>query len=244
MKHEDQIETTGNVEVKARYINGKRVHAFPSKRIFLDYISPRKTILIALAAEKLSNKTPELDEIINRHIGYPDGIGAVWALRRKGLHSVKIPGVEFWLDILDKFYRQKSVYLIGSTQETIEKTVHRLRKDYEGIRILGYRDGFLKDGDRHRLIQDITSKKPDLVFVAMGSPKQEFLMNELFGHHPALYMGLGGSFDIYSGNKKRAPKFYLMFGLEWLYRLIKEPKRIFRQLNLVKFAIRIIFGRL
>ena len=232
------------MELEKCLINGKKVYAFQSKRAFLDFLVDRKTILIALAAEKLSKKTPELDLIINNNIGYPDGIGAVWALRRKGLRSIKIPGVEFWLDITSEFYKHKSIYLIGSTKDTIGKTVSKLRREFEGIQILGFRDGFLAAGDREKLISEISTLKPDIVFIAMGSPKQEFLMNELSDHHPALYMGLGGSFDVYSGNKERAPKIFLTLGLEWLYRLIKEPKRIFRQLNLVKFAIRIIFDRL
>ena len=77
----------------------------------------------------------------------------------------------------------------------------------------------------------------------MGSPKQEFLMQKFLNEYPALYMGLGGSFDVYSGLKKRAPRFFIKFGLEWFYRLLKEPSRIFRQLDLIKFFFKIIFSK-
>ena len=166
------------------------------------------------------------------------------ALKSKGLEAVKIPGSEFWLDIVKKYEKEKSFYILGSTQEVIENTVKKLKVEFPLIEIVGYRDGFLKDNDKEKLKEILLSLKPDVVFVAQGSPRQEFLMEELFTVHPALYMGLGGSFDIYGGNKKRAPRFFLDFHLEWLYRLLKEPTRIGRQLNLIKFIILLKFGKL
>ena len=170
----------------------------------------------------------KLEEIINNHIGYPDGAGAVMALKQKGLDAIKIPGAEFWLDIVEKFYRQKSFYLVGGTTDVIEKTVNKLKQDYQGIKITGYRNGFLNDLEKEMLIRDLQNKKPDVVFVAQGSPRQEYLMDELIKKHPALYMGLGGSFDVFCGLKKRAPKLFLDFNLEWLYRLIKRTHPNFK----------------
>ena len=86
-------------------------------------------------------------------------------------------------------------------------------------------------------------KKPDVIFIAMGSPKQEFLMRDFLKKYNALYMGLGGSFDVYSGVKKRAPKIFINLGLEWLYRLLKEPTRFSRQTSLVKFFLKILFDK-
>lgn len=175
--------------------------------------------------------------IINCNIGYPDGIGAVWALQRKGLKSVKIPGVELWLDIVNKFYKEKSFYLVGSSQKVVTNTVELLREEYPEIDIKNYRNGYLNEKEFDDLKADILTKKPSIIFVAMGTPRQELLMNELFQLYPALYMGLGGSFDVYSGFKKRAPRFFLKFNLEWLYRLLKEPTRIKRQIVLGKFLL-------
>lgn len=230
--------------MKSSKINNKNIYAFQSKNHFLDFIQSKKNILIALNAEKLNKPNKALDEIINSNIGYPDGIGAVWALKRKGIDSTKIAGAEFWLNIIEKYQKEKSFYFIGATDEVILETISKLRINYPSINIRGYRNGFLKEDDVQLLINDFKVKKPDVVFVAMGSPRQEFLMAKFFKEYPCLYMGLGGSFDVYSGAKKRAPKIFISLGLEWLYRLIKEPTRIRRQINLVKFFFKIIFDKL
>lgn len=232
------------MKINSRYINGKRVHAFKSKDQFLNFIDGTKVILVALNAEKLNKSNLELTKIINNNIGYPDGIGAVWALKRKGLESTKIAGAEFWLDIIDKFHLTKSFYLLGSSQKVIEKTVSLLKMRHKGIDIKGFRNGFIKEGEEENLVKEFTINKPDVIFVAMGSPKQELLMARLIKEHPALYMGLGGSFDVYCGLKKRAPKVYQDLGMEWFYRLLKEPTRMSRQKSLVKFFFKIIFNRL
>lgn len=226
------------------YISAKRVYAFRSKEEFLDYLEGRSAILVALNAEKLNKSDPELDRIINDNIGYPDGIGAVWALKRKGLSAIKIAGAEFWLNIIDRYRDKRSFYFLGSSQEVIDTTANKLRRQFPGIRITGYRSGYLNPGDEERLMAEFLQKKPDIIFVAMGSPRQELLMSRFYEKYPALYMGLGGSFDVYSGRKKRAPKIFIKLGLEWLYRLLKEPTRISRQFNLIKFFFKIIFGKL
>jgi len=230
--------------VKETYLMGKKIFPFESKEQFLFFLEGRKQILVALNAEKLNSNNAELNEIINKNIGYADGIGAVLALRRKGIHATKIAGAEFWLDIISKYHGSKSFYIIGSTPEVIQQTVGKLKMDFNGIKIKGYRDGFFKEGDQEKLIDDLVLTKPDIVFVAQGSPRQEILMNNLINQHKALYMGLGGSFDVYTGTKKRAPILFQKTGLEWLYRLIKEPTRISRQTSLLKFFIKIIFGKI
>lgn len=231
-------------EVKSALINKKRIFAFRTREQFLDFINEERKILVALNAEKLTKEEEQLTKLINTNIGYPDGIGAVLALKRKGIKAIKIPGAEFWLDIIERYQKSKSFYLIGATQEVMDLTVRKLQVEFPEIKLAGFRNGFLKEGDTQKLIADFQSAKPDVVFVAMGSPKQEFLMAEFSKAYPCLYMGLGGSFDVYSGHKKRAPIAYQKLGLEWFYRLVKEPTRISRQLNLVKFFFKIIFGRL
>tara|TARA_R110000744_G_scaffold131138_1_gene239151 strand:- start:1257 stop:1961 length:705 start_codon:yes stop_codon:yes gene_type:complete len=230
-------------EIKSQVINSKKIHAFKSKDEFLGYIKNQKKILIALNAEKLIKCDEELNTIVNENIGYPDGVGAVLALKRKGIQSVKIAGAEFWLDIIENFLDSKSFYLIGSGEEVINTTVTKLKEDYKNVNIVGFRDGYLNPGDDQILIEDFKRKKPDVIFVAMGSPKQEFLMRNFMLEYKALYMGLGGSFDVYSGLKKRAPKIFINLGMEWLYRLLKEPTRISRQINLVKFFFNIILDK-
>lgn len=225
-------------------INGIKINSFDSKNEFLEYINDKKNILVAINAEKILKENLKLKNIINSNIGYPDGVGAVMALKQKGLNAIKIPGSEFWLDIINKYQNEKSFYLIGTTTEVIENTVKKLKIEFPNINILGYQNGFINDSQKVELKEKLKVLKPDIVFVAQGTPRQEFLMDELIEIHPAIYMGLGGSFDIYGGEKKRAPKIFLDFNCEWLYRLIKEPTRVGRQLNLIKFLILLKLGKL
>lgn len=230
--------------MQSKIINDYKINSFTSKKEFLNQIINEKKILIAMNAEKILKKDKKLKEIINNNIGYPDGVGAVMALKAKGLDAIKIPGSEFWLDIISKYQNKKSFYFIGSTQEVIDNTIKKLKVVYPNITILGYQNGFINDEQKIELKEKLKDIKPDIVFVAQGSPRQEFLMNELIKIHPALYMGLGGSFDIYGGDKKRAPKIFLNLHLEWFYRLLKEPTRIGRQINLLKFLILLKLGKL
>ena len=219
-------------------VNGVKVNPFTSFDALISHVLERKGILVAINAEKILHATEQTRGIINRNIGYCDGIGAVMALRKRGYKDVvKLPGCELWLKIIEALFRRdKKFYLVGSKQEVIEATVEKLKKEYPGISIAGFRNGYIKTPEEKKaLINDIREKKPDVVFVAMGSPKQELLMEEIFEAHPAIYQGLGGSFDVYTGNVKRAPKWWVDHDLEFAYRLIKQPSRIKRQIHLVKF---------
>jgi len=219
-------------------------YAFPNRKTLIDYVEDKEGILIAVNAEKILKEDVKLHNIINKNIAYADGFGAVLALRKKGLNAIKIPGAELWLDIVNRFYKNKSFYLLGASKEVIEKTISKLKKEYPDINIVGYRNGFLKEGDKEKIITELINKKPNVVFIAQGSPRQEFLMDELIKEYPALYMGLGGSFDVYCGLKQRAPDFFLRLNLEWFYRLISEPTRYKRQLGLIKFYMHLKLGRL
>lgn len=216
-------------------IGNIETYAFSNRQVFLNFIKNKKKILIAVNAEKIMFDEPKLNNIINKNIGYPDGIGVVMALNQKGLNAIKIPGVEFWLDIINEFYKEKSFYLLGSSQEVIKKTTIKLKDQYQGINIIGYRNGYLDEEAIKGINKILIEKKPDIVLVGRGSPKQEYLMNDFIKIHPAIYMGLGGSFDVYCGVKKRAPVLFIKYNLEWLYRLLKEPHRFKRQLVLARF---------
>jgi len=218
-------------------LNGVKVFAPSSRHELMSYAFVNKNILIAINAEKILHATPQSRMVINRNLGYPDGIGAVWALRRKGFKEVvKIPGCELWLDLVKTYHKSKSFYLVGGKQPVIEATVLQLKANFPDIEILGFRNGYIKsDIEEQALIKDIVEKKPDVVFVAMGSPKQELLMETMQKQHKAVYQGLGGSFDVYTGHVLRAPKWWVQNNLEWAYRLIKQPSRIIRQIHLIRF---------
>ncbi len=232
------------MKINTALINNVKTFAFHSKQALLEYVVDKKKILIALNAEKVLKKDKKLITLINNNIGYSDGISIVWALKKKGIEATKIPGVEIWFDIIKK-YPTKSFYLMGSTQEVIEKTTQKLRAEFPAINIVAYRNGFIKNQvEKDKIKAQLTELKPDVVFVAQGSPRQEYLMEELLKIHPALYVGLGGSFDVYCGFKSRAPTFFINNGLEWFYRLLKEPTRISRQMVLIKFWWLYIFNKL
>lgn len=219
-------------------LNGIEVMPFSSERELFDYVDYNKGILVAINAEKILHANDQTRSIINRNIGYVDGAGAQIALHQKGFKdAIKIPGCELWLKLIEHFYKNKTFYLVGSKPEVIEKTISKLQLDFPDIKIIGYRDGYLTSKEmREVLIDDVVLKKPDIVFVAMGSPKQELLMEEMQEQHQAIYQGLGGSFDVYTGHVERAPQWWINHNLEFAYRLIRQPKRIKRQIHLIKFA--------
>ena len=227
-------------------IDGVNIYPFQSSEELIDYVDDHKAMLVAVNAEKILHATEQTRNLINNNIGYCDGIFTVMALKQKGAKNVvKIPGCELWLDIVKHFEGNKTFYLVGAKQEVIDATVSKLKEQFPKLDIIGYRNGYIKTSEeREALIDDIAQKKPDVVFVAMGSPKQELLMGEMQQRHKAIYQGLGGSFDVFTGNVKRAPKWWVDHKIEFAYRLFKEPSRIKRQLPLLKMALRLAFKRI
>jgi UDP-N-acetyl-D-mannosaminouronate:lipid I N-acetyl-D-mannosaminouronosyltransferase len=231
--------------MKSRLLNGIITYTPTSRAELMKYAIDNKKILVAVNAEKILYATDESRFFINRNLGYPDGIGAVWAIQKKGIKGViKIPGCELWLDVVKYYHQSKSFYLVGGKQAVIEATVTQLKFEFKGINICNFRNGYIKtETEELALIEDIRRYNPDVVFVAMGSPKQENLMERIQESHQAVYQGLGGSFDIYTGAVKRAPKWWVDNHLEWAYRLLSQPSRIKRQIHLVRFFINLFLNR-
>ncbi|MGK0430803.1 MAG: UDP-N-acetyl-D-mannosaminouronate:lipid I N-acetyl-D-mannosaminouronosyltransferase [Psychroserpens sp.] len=146
--------------------------------------------------------------------------------------------------MVSHYYKTKSFYLVGGKQEIIEDTVAKLNADFKGITICNYRNGYVKtEAEELALIEDIKKHNPDVVFVAMGSPKQENVMERIQKSHQAVYQGLGGSFDVYTGHVKRAPEWWVKNNMEWTYRLLSQPSRIKRQIHLVRFFVNLHLNR-
>ena len=234
MNKEDRVE-----------LNGMKVFPFTSSNELLSYVDSHKGILVAVNAEKVTKATDETRAIVNNNIGYADGAGVVVAMHKLGkADAVRIAGADLWLDIVRESYKEKSFYLIGGKQDVIDDTIAKLKKEFNGIRILGYRNGYIKtDEERDTLIRDVAEKKPDVIYVAMGSPKQELLMADMMKVHPAIYQGLGGSFDVYTGRVKRAPLWWQKHNMEFLYRFLKQPQRYRREYYRLKFLAWMLSGK-
>ena len=158
-----------------------------------------------------------------------DGIGII-----KGSKILKctiketIPGVDLCTKLFEYCDElQKSVFLLGAKQEVVNRLVTVIHSNYPNTIISGYENGYIED--RQAVFDKIVELKPDVILVALGIPEQELLIyNNLDKFNKGIFVGVGGSFDVLSGVKKRAPKCFRQMHLEWLYRLIKEPKRFKR----------------
>ncbi|MBR5436949.1 MAG: WecB/TagA/CpsF family glycosyltransferase [Muribaculaceae bacterium] len=226
-------------------LNGLNVYPFTSVDEILEYVDRNPSLLVAINAEKVVNADDLTREIVNGGIGYCDGAGAVKAVKRKGAKdAIRIPGCELWLHIIERYQKEKTFYVVGAKKEVNDEVVAKLRTDFPDIRIVGHRDGYIRtDEERQALIDDVAEKRPDVVFVAMGSPKQELLMGDMRRRHEAIYQGLGGSFDVYTGRIQRAPKWWREHNLEFAYRFLKQPSRFRRELKRLKFAWWMLIGK-
>jgi UDP-N-acetyl-D-mannosaminouronate:lipid I N-acetyl-D-mannosaminouronosyltransferase len=221
-------------KVKLRNVE---VYPFADVDQLIAFADEQKGILVAVNAEKMIKANEQTLSIINSNIAYCDGSAPVMAMHQLGHKEVtKIGGCELWLEIIKRHYRDKSFYIIGAKPEVNAEVVEKLRKDFPGINIVGARDGYLRTpAERSALIDDVVEKRPDVVFVAMGSPTQEILMSEMLQRHKAIYQGLGGSYDVYTGRVRRAPQWFLDHNIECVYRFIEQPKRFKREIIKVKF---------
>lgn len=215
----------------------------PDETGLLDLAGEATGLLVAVNAEKLANAHPMLQRIANASLAYPDGMGAVFALRRLGVRAQRIAGADLWIRLVEQYAGRRRFYLIGASATIINEVADRLRLRYPGIE-LDYRDGFLQAGDEERLCDQLRTTRPDIVLIGMGSPRQEILMERLYTAHPALYMGLGGSFDAYVGRKPRAPRLVQRLALEWAYQFVREPRRLHRLPAYLKFAALLASGKL
>lgn len=174
-----------------------------------------------------ARRNADFAEIINRaELVIPDGIGVQLGLKILGHNVRRIAGIEFGRKLIDKFASQPTAF-VGAKPEIITKAVENLKKEVPNLNAVYVQDGYFKDDDR--VLDELTAANPKLVLVALGSPKQEIFIAKAKNLLPnALFIGLGGSFDVWSGVVERAPEIWQKLGLEWLYRTVKEPKRFKR----------------
>ncbi|MGH4125338.1 MAG: WecB/TagA/CpsF family glycosyltransferase [Clostridium sp.] len=173
----------------------------------------------------------------------PDGISTVICSKIVGQPvSGKIAGIELMDSIVKKCESEnQGIYLLGSTKETVDMCNINLRTKYRNLNILGSHDGYFDLDNCEEILEEIEKVSPKVLFVAMGCPRQELFIAKYMDRLPCnVFMGVGGSFDIIAGNLKRAPKWMISIGLEWLYRVAKEPFRIKRLASIPKFIFAVI----
>lgn len=192
----------------------------------------------------MAYRDTEFAEVLNNADALlADGIGVVYASKiLKNPITERAAGYDTACAALGKLADiGAGVYLFGSKPGVAELAGEEMQRRYPGIRIVGCADGYFDDEKEKQIINDINDKKPDFLFVCLGAPKQEKWLSQNkdkldFG----VAMGLGGSLDVFAGTVKRAPEFYQKHGIEWLYRLIKQPTRFMRMLDLPRFGFTVL----
>ena len=186
-------------------------------------------------------ENPEANKVVNgADLVLPDGIGIIKGAAMLGTPlKEKTPGVEFAAHVMGRMAKEGlSLYLLGAKPGVAELAAEKLAETYPGLKIAGTHDGYFKEDGP--VVESIAASGADCVFVCLGAPKQEFWMQKngpATGAH--LLCGLGGSLDVFAGVVERAPKFWCDHGLEWLHRLLKDPKRIGRMMKLPLFLIHV-----
>lgn len=227
-------------------VAGIEVTSYRDMNAALDAVLPADGInaawVLAMNPEKVvkAHRDPSLSSLLSRaSLRISDGIGLVWLMRRRGCESaVRIPGIEFWMGAMERSSeRGASVYLLGGRDDVADRTAHVLQERFPGLRIVGTHHGYIDDAFARLVESEIASLRPDIVVVAMGSPRQELEIERIRAVHPdGLYLGVGGGFDVIVGDVSRAPRFALRYNLEWLWRLLRQPSRAWRYRSLGEYV--------
>lgn len=210
-------------------------HINEQKKTFVVTANPE----IALAAyedEQYMNMIKKADYIT------ADGIGVVKAASMLGTPlPERVTGFDMFVSLLKLANENKyKIYLLGAQDQVLQKAIANINEQFPGAEIVGSHHGFF-DWEDDAIEKEIQEKKPDLVFVALGFPRQEKWISErLHLFEKGIFMGIGGSFDVISGEVKRAPEIWQKLNLEWFYRFVKQPTRFKRMLALPKFAVKIL----
>jgi len=173
----------------------------------------------------------------------PDGISIIWAGRKLGYDlRERVTGIDLLTDICQVAPSKNwGIYLLGSAPGIASQAGENLTKSYPGLILCGTHNGYFQPEELPAIIKQVKDTSPHIIFVGLGSPKQE---EWIYSHKMELgvpvCIGVGGSFDVIAGTKRRAPAWMIRLNLEWLYRLISEPVRFKRQLAIPKFMWRVL----
>ncbi|KAB7707432.1 WecB/TagA/CpsF family glycosyltransferase [Bacillus aerolatus] len=207
-----------------------------------------QSTVIAVNPEKVitAGRDPLVKELVNNSTyQIPDGVGMIIASKlKKGGIRERVTGVDMMGRLL-QFAADEGhgVFFYGAKEDVVRTAKEKLEAKIPNLRVAGYANGYVQD--QEALVEQIRESGAALLFVALGSPRQELWIKDNMANLPnvKVFQGVGGSFDVYSGKVKRAPAFYRKFGLEWLYRLLTDPKRIKRQMALPKFLLKILLQK-
>lgn len=218
------------MERKIVKLQGLNIDSFTFDEV-VEYANNISGQVVTINPEMISNAVKDTDfaEIINNaDLVIPDGIGVEIGLKILGYNVKRIAGIEFSHRMIEECAKNnQSVALIGAKPEIVKKAKENLVKEFPSLYITYIHDGYFKEDEQ--VLEELKIRQPRLVLCALGSPKQEeFILKAKSILPEALFVGVGGSFDVWSGEVKRAPEIYQKLGLEWLYRTIMEPKRFKR----------------
>ena len=207
----------------------------------LKIVTPNPEIVLKAKELSLVNMINDFDLVLK------DGIGIKIAEKLKKIDGhARLTGIDtlyMLLSMIDKIGGK--IYIVGAKDEILRAAIQKIQLQFKSLNVVGHHDGYfdLNSTTHKEIIEDIKNKNPDLVISAMGFPKQELFINSIYEKSYRFAIGCGGSLDVISGKIKRAPIWMQKFGLEWLYRLYKEPSRIKRQVASPKFIFKILFTK-
>ena len=193
---------------------------------------------------EIANQNHKFAKVLKKaELVVPDGAGIELALKLKGITQERIPGIDFAKELINSCCMWGfPIALIGAKEEVLNIAVNRLENEFQGLNICYARNGYFTESREDEIITNLVRSNPKLVLVALGAPKQELFIDRCREKLPnTVFIGVGGSFDVWAGAVDRAPEFFQIMRLEWLYRTIKQPqrlKRIYKTLPL--FVIRAI----
>ena len=175
----------------------------------------------------------------------PDGAGAVWAGRHLGYKvPERVAGFDLYCNLLkEAAAKGYKAYFFGGSPGIAEAAKTKSEELYPSVQVVGCRNGYFKEEESQAIIDEINASGADMLFAALGAPKQEkWLVRYRDQLKPKILMGIGGSFDVFAGKMERAPKWMQDASLEWLFRLYKQPSRFMRMMALPKFVLKVIFN--
>ena len=195
--------------------------------------TPVQHVVINAAKVNLMNQDSALREIVNAcPLINADGASIVWAAKTLGVPlKERVTGIDLFLRLVELASRKNySIYLFGAKEDVVRKVKTAFELKYPGIRIAGYRNGYFSEDEEAEIVEDIARSNADMLFVAFSSPKKEYWIHKhLECLNVPFVMGVGGSFDVVAGKTSRAPLWMQTHGMEWLYRFIQEPRRMWRR---------------